>query len=139
MPDNYDHRGSNYFAVCEATQGEDADVARQIAIGIREVITGKIEEFLFDYPCHSIDSQHWYYMRAIRMSEQKPIRVVISHEEITDLKLTEKALVASREELNEQKQSLEETNIALKVFTTATFLIGVATMAFISLLSLFFI
>ena len=32
-----------------------------------------------------------------------------------------------------------DTNIALKVFTTATFLIGVATMAFIYLLSLFFI
>jgi len=115
MPDNYDHRGTNYLAVCDAAQGDDADIARQIAAGIRKVIAGKIEEFLFDYPCHSLNSRHWYYMRAIRMSEQKPIRVVISHEDITDLKLTDEALVTSREELNQQKQSLEETNIALKV------------------------
>ena len=44
-----------------------------------------------------------------------PIRVVASHEEITALKLTEEALRKSQEELIEQKQSLEETNIAMKV------------------------
>ena len=54
-------------------------------------------------------------MRAIRMSDQKPIRVVVSHEEITELKLTEEALRKSQEALEEQKQSLEEANIALKV------------------------
>lgn len=115
MPDDYDHKGSNYFAVCDATQGDDADIACQIVTGIQEVVSGKLEEFLFDYPCHSVNSRHWYYMRAIRMSEQEPVRVVISHEDITALKLAEEALLASREESEQQKQSLEETNIALKV------------------------
>jgi DNA-binding CsgD family transcriptional regulator len=41
--------------------------------------------------------------------------VVVSHEEITALKLTEEALKKSQDELFEQKQSLEESNIALKV------------------------
>jgi DNA-binding CsgD family transcriptional regulator len=54
-------------------------------------------------------------MRAIRMSGRGPIRVVVSHEEITALKLAEEALRQSQEDLFEQKQSLEETNIALKV------------------------
>jgi DNA-binding CsgD family transcriptional regulator len=54
-------------------------------------------------------------MRAIRMTGAGPIRVVASHEEITALKLTEEALRKSQEELIEQKQSLEETNIAMKV------------------------
>jgi len=40
---------------------------------------------------------------------------VVSHEDITELKLTEEALKKSQEEIFEQKQSLEETNIALKV------------------------
>jgi len=74
-----------------------------------------LEEFLHDYPCHSEDGPHWYYMRAIRMSGPGPIRVVTSHEEITALKLTEEALKKSQEALIEQKQSLEEVNIALKV------------------------
>jgi len=115
IPEDFDYRGVNYLDICDAATGEDTDIARKVAEGIRAVIAGKIEEFLLDYPCHSEDSKHWYYMRVIRMSQQKPIRVVVSHEDITELKLIEEALRKSREELNEQKQSLEEANIALKV------------------------
>jgi len=115
MPETYDGRGVNYLAVCEATLGSDADDAAAVAKGIRSVISGDQKEFLYDYPCHSEDGPHWYYMRAIRMSGSGPIRVVISHEEITNLKLAEEALKKSQEALFEQKQSLEETNIALKV------------------------
>ena len=115
MPENFDYRGINYLEVCNAAKGEDASDAHNIAEGIRKVIQGHNQEFLFDYPCHSEDSRHWYYMRAIRMSDTKPVRVIISHEDITALKLVEEALRESREKLKEQKQSLEEANIALKV------------------------
>jgi DNA-binding CsgD family transcriptional regulator len=115
VPEDHDDRGSNYLAICEATTGEDAGDAHKVAAGIRAVIAGEVEEFLHDYPCHTQDGPHWYYMRAIRMAGEGPIRVVASHEEITALKLTEEALRKSQEELIEQKQSLEETNIAMKV------------------------
>jgi DNA-binding CsgD family transcriptional regulator len=115
MPEKYDYLKINYLEVCDAIQDNDAEDARKVADGIRAVIKGDIDEFLYDYPCHSETSRHWYYMRAIRMSGTEPIRVVVSHEDITALKLTEEALSQSRESLTEQKQSLEETNIALKV------------------------
>ena len=115
MPENHDDRGSNYLAICEAATGADAEDAHKVAAGIRTVIEGDVDEFLYDYPCHSPDEPHWYYMRAIRMAGDGPVRVVASHEEITALKLTEEALKKSQEELIEQKQSLEETNIAMKV------------------------
>jgi len=115
MPEDFDYRGINYLEVCDAATGADALDAHNIAKGIREVIQGHTQEFLFDYPCHSQDSKHWYYMRAIRMSDTKPVRAIISHEDITALKLVEEALRESREELQDQKQSLEEANIALKV------------------------
>jgi DNA-binding CsgD family transcriptional regulator len=115
MPENHDDRGANYLSISEATEGGESDDGRQVAAGIRAVIRGELEEFLYDYPCHSEDGPHWYYMRAIRMEGPVPIRVVVSHEEITTLKLTEEALKKSQEELFEQKQSLEEANIALKV------------------------
>ena len=115
MPEGYDDNGVNYLAVCDATKGNDFDDARKVAEGIRAVIRGELEEFLYDYPCHSEDSPHWYYMRTVRMAGPGPIRVVVSHEEITALKLTEEALKKSQEEIFEQKQSLEEANIALKV------------------------
>ena len=115
IPDHIEFKGINYLGVCDSAQGEDEPDARKVASGIRKVIKGEINEFLFDYPCHTIDSKHWYYMRVIRMSDTKPVRVIISHEDITALKLVEEALRESREELKEQKQSLEEANIALKV------------------------
>ncbi len=115
MPKDYNYRGINYLEICDAATGEDASEAMKIAKGIQKVIQGYIKEFLFDYPCHSPDSRHWYYMRAVRMSDTEPVRVIVSHEDITALKLVEEELRDSREELEEQKQSLEEANIALKV------------------------
>ena len=115
MPEDHDDRGSNYLAICDATTGSNAGDAHKVAEGIRAVIGGELEESLHDYPCHSAEGPHWYYMRTIRMSGPGPMRVVISHEEITALKLTEEALRQSQKELIEQKQSLEEVNIAMKV------------------------
>ena len=115
VPQDFDHRGTNYLEVCDTVKGNDAGDAGKVAKGIRAVIKGDLDEFLYDYPCHSDDGPHWYYMRAIRMSGEGPVSVIVSHEDITALKLTEKKLRQSREELKEQKQSLEEMNVALKV------------------------
>ncbi len=79
-----------------------------VAKGIRAVIQGEVEEFLHAYPCHAPDSRHWFYMRAIRMDSPGPMHVIISHAEITNLKLAEEPLLKS-------KLALEEANIALKV------------------------
>jgi DNA-binding CsgD family transcriptional regulator len=107
--------GTNYLGICDHADGDDADDAIQVAAGIRRVIAGRVREFVYDYPCHAPDGKHWYYMRAIRMIGDDPIRVVVSHEDITALKLTEEALRKSRQEIVEREQSLEEANIALKV------------------------
>ncbi|WP_319407152.1 LuxR C-terminal-related transcriptional regulator [uncultured Desulfosarcina sp.] len=115
MPEDYDSIGDNYLAICDAADGENGADARTVADGIREVIAGRVDEFIYDYPCHSADGPHWYYMRAIRMSGEGPLRVVVSHEEITALKLSEEALRKSEAQLTQQKIELEESNIALKV------------------------
>lgn len=110
-----DFIGVNYLAVCDAADGPDARDAHTVAAGIRSVIKGEVLEFLFDYPCHSPSEQHWFYLRAIRMETHGEIHVVISHEEITQLKLAEEALKQNKLALERQKQDLEEANIALKV------------------------
>ncbi len=115
LPRSYEMIGTNYFDVCNNTKGEEIADALKVAEGIRAVVEGHLNEFLYDYPCHTPESSHWYYMRAIRMTGSGPVRVVVSHEEITALKLTEEALKKSQTEILEQKQSLEEANIALKV------------------------
>jgi len=112
---DYDYRGTNYLSTCDITRGPESDEACMVSSGIRAVIDKELDEFLHDYPCHRPDGQHWFYMRAIRIPDTDPVRLVVSHEEITALKLTEQALRESQEDLNEQKQSLEEANVALKV------------------------
>ena len=107
--------GTNYLAICDAASGRGASDARAVAAGIRKVIGGQLEEFRYDYPCHSPEGRHWYYMRAIRLTGGRPLRIVVSHEDITALKLTEEALRQSRRDLEERRQSLEEANVALKV------------------------
>jgi DNA-binding CsgD family transcriptional regulator len=115
LPEDYDTLNENYLAICDNTKGEDAPMARKIADGIRKVIAGQIREFRKDYPCHSATRQHWYYLRAVRIAGERMVRVIISHEDISELKLTEDALRKSREESETHRQRLEEMNIALKV------------------------
>ena len=105
----------NYLEVCSAATGRDSEPALKSAEGIRSVISGEVSEFLMDYPCHSPEGRHWYYMRAVRMVSDGPVRVVVSHEEITALKLAEEALRESEAALQDKQESLEETNIAMGV------------------------
>ncbi len=115
MEGDFDSVGYNYISVCEASAGEDAEDGRRAAEGIRQVIDGETEEFLLDYPCHSPAEKHWFYMRAIRFAAAESVRVIVSHEEITGLKLAEESLKENETLLKEQKRELEEANIALKV------------------------
>jgi hypothetical protein len=102
-----DSIGVNYLELCDATTGKEAKDARAVAAGIRSVIRGETCEFLYDYPCHGPDGLHFYYVRAMRVAESNPIRVVVSHEDITALKLAEKALRKREHERDRLRHSLE--------------------------------
>lgn len=115
MPEGYTSVGENYLAICEVASGDDSGNAAAVAEGIRAVLDHKMEEFRLDYPCHSPSEKHWYYLRALRMEGPGAVRLVVSHEEITELKLAQEKLEKNRQRLKEQKASLEEANIALKV------------------------
>lgn len=105
----------NYLEICDQAQGESSERSREIAEGIREVIRGERREFAMDYPCHSPEKKRWFYMRATRLDASGPLRVVITHEDVTPLKLTEEALRHRELELEEKTRKLEETNTALRV------------------------
>ena len=107
--------GVNYLKICDSAQGDSSEGARDAAAGIRAVIGGEVREFVLDYPCHSPDVKRWFYMRATPLTGPGSSRAVVSHENITPLKLAEEALRMREIELEQQKQHLEEANIALKV------------------------
>ena len=105
----------NYLDICDTADDMSGDCANKVAKGIRRVINKEIEEFVMDYPCHSPDEKRWFYMRAIRVRGSKPLRVVISHENITPLKIAEQKIRLREEELEQKSSRLEETNAALRV------------------------
>lgn len=82
----------NYLRVCDRATGQGAQEAEAYSQGIRAVMNGSLIEFSLEYPCHTPDRQSWYNGRVSRFSGEGPVRIVIAHENITELKLAEQAI-----------------------------------------------
>ena len=89
--------GSNYFAACENTFGEERDQALAFVAGLRAVLSGEREAFSAEYPCHSPDHQRWFLAKVTRFPSQDTTRAVIEHINITARKQAEASLAANEE------------------------------------------
>lgn len=84
--------GTNYLAICDrAAEAGDSD-ARAAARAIRQVLAGEQESWVHEYPCHSADEQRWFYCRVTRFPDDGAAHVVVSHENITAMKLAQERL-----------------------------------------------
>ena len=52
-----DSLGQNYLLISEQSEEETGHI---IAQGIRKVISGDLQEFFTNYPCHSPTEKHWF-------------------------------------------------------------------------------
>jgi PAS domain S-box-containing protein len=98
--------GVNYLDVCDQVDDADSCGAQEVAQGIRSVLSGKLSEFAFEYPCHSPNEQRWYIARVTRFGEAERVRVVVAHENITDRKLAEEKLLADEDRFQRQRNAL---------------------------------
>jgi signal transduction histidine kinase len=87
--------GVNYLAVCDAATGRNADGAAEFAAGIRAVIDGKQNTYTQEYPCHAPSELRWFVGLVTHFSVRGTAYVVVSHENITQRKLAEAALMES--------------------------------------------
>ncbi|WDP92246.1 MAG: helix-turn-helix transcriptional regulator [Desulfobacter sp.] len=117
-----DTKGINYLDVCAASPGREEGEKIDVNRGIRELIAGKIDEFVMEYACHSPKVRRWFYMRATRLELEGDLFIIISHENITALKQAQEELLGKeamlrkeREKLELQSSHLSEANTALKV------------------------
>ncbi len=94
-------RGADYLAICDAVVGPDALEAGAFAAGIRAVMACEIDSFQYEYPCHSPRQRRWFIGHVTRLSTGPGGPIVVSHEDITQRKLTEEHL-REREELFRQ-------------------------------------
>jgi PAS domain S-box-containing protein len=81
--------GANYLATCDVATGTGAAEAKAFGDGIRAVMRGERDECLIEYPCLTPSGPRWYMGRATRFTGDGPIRVVVSFENVTELKRAE--------------------------------------------------
>jgi two-component system, NtrC family, sensor kinase len=91
IPDNYGI-GINYIALCAAAEGDDREGALLFSQGIMAILAGEKSCYEHEYPCHSPTEQRWYLGRVYRMDEYGPVRLVVTHENVTEYKQAEEKL-----------------------------------------------
>ncbi|MCW2286765.1 hypothetical protein M2323_004537 [Rhodoblastus acidophilus] len=83
--------GENYLDVCRASASSEAD-AKTALDGIIGVLDGNSPRFSMDYPCHSPSTQRWFTMEVAPLDPQQRLGAVISHVNVTKVKLQQLAL-----------------------------------------------
>jgi len=78
--------GTNYLRVCESASGDQSECAAAFAEGIRSVLSGELEEFEMEYPCHSPDEPRWFVGRVLPFRNGSTPQAVVIHENITERK-----------------------------------------------------
>lgn len=98
LPEDCDYMlGRSYFEQCQKAFDEwQLEEAISVQYGIMAVLAGSRDFFDLEYPCHSATEQRWFYMRVTPLKSIQQ-GVVISHENITQRKLTEQAALRESE------------------------------------------
>ena len=78
--------GINYLGVCDSARGDQSEYAAAFAEGIRSVLSGELEEFEMEYPCHSPEMPRWFVGRALPLTNGGSPQAVVIHENITEHK-----------------------------------------------------
>jgi PAS domain S-box-containing protein len=78
--------GANYIDICDAVQGDESLAALRFVEGIRAVKSGELESYDQEYACHSAAEQRWFHGRVTRFADCVPLRLVVTHENITQEK-----------------------------------------------------
>lgn len=86
-PDFY--LGENYLEVCLRATGANAVEALPFASGLRDVMRGRLLEFTLEYPCHAPWEKRWYAVSIARFVDSSPVRLVVAHLNITEIRQAE--------------------------------------------------
>ena len=98
--------GINYVEACENASVNWTRDGFELARVIREVVKGRQEVSFFKYDRGRNGQKQWFAVSVTRFESDGGIRVVVAHENITELRQTKEALKESEEQLR-QAQKME--------------------------------
>lgn len=90
--------GTNYFDVCDKAIEKGDEIASTALNGIKSVLNGEENFFEMEYPCHSPEIDRWFVLRVNPFVGDKE-KIVISHENITERKISELMVSELKERL----------------------------------------
>ncbi|MFZ4538924.1 HD-GYP domain-containing protein [Propionivibrio sp.] len=108
--------GSNYLEMLRnpagctgdnsATESEERRSATTVVAGISSILDGSCPKFQLEYPCHAPWEERWFLLTVTRFPPGALVHVVVSHENITALKVAEKQAVSQAKRLAETFSSM---------------------------------
>lgn len=98
--------GSNYLEVCERVHGDCAEQAKEVANGIRRVLSGAIPDFSMEYPCHSPLEKRWFRMMVTPLNDPDGDGAVVMHFNITERRVLEEELLQKEREQRDAAANL---------------------------------
>lgn len=87
--------GQNYLEVCDRA-APYSEVAALVAQGIRSVRLRQTEEFHIEYPCDSPQERRWFLVRVTRFSWYGQTRLIVAHQNVTEMKRVQIELQESK-------------------------------------------
>jgi diguanylate cyclase (GGDEF)-like protein/PAS domain S-box-containing protein len=75
--------GLNYLRACDLQDGVHSEHPRQLASGVRAVLSGSQSTFSMEYACHTPTEDRWFLAQVSRFVGSGAVRVVVAHREIT--------------------------------------------------------
>jgi signal transduction histidine kinase len=85
----HDGVGASYFEFLKASVDCEVAAAEQRIV---DVLEGRSAEFTCEYACPCQNDRLWFRLRAARFADDEEERVLVSHENISDLKSAQEAL-----------------------------------------------
>jgi two-component system, NarL family, sensor kinase len=120
--------GTSYLAECERGAAVSDDAART-ARALRDIIAGRRSAFRMEYPCTGPDGPRWFQLRITCPNAAQARRIVVAHEDITDVKRAEESLARLNARIL-QLQDEERRHIARELHdTTAQNLLAISLIA----------
>jgi PAS domain S-box-containing protein len=127
--------GTSYLDPCEQSAGADVSGA-VIAEGIRDVMGGRRNQFEAEYPCHSPTEERWFLVRVTKFEGPGPLRIIVTHDNITHRRLAEDSCRELAARLDEHLRVFDRVLSSISDFAYTFDLEGRFTFANKALLSL---
>ena len=98
--------GVSYLEVCRNAAAAGDEDASTLLAGIARVMGDSEDCFSREYSCHSPSEKRWFVVHVTRFAGDGPLRLVVSHENVTERKLAELDVI----KLNRYYSALSRTN-----------------------------